>query len=111
MQNFKQILGDAVREARTKLGLSQEKLAEDLGVDTRTILNIEAGRGNPKFDVLFALITYLQIQAEPLFYPKSEIPQPNLHRLVSRLNLCTEEQAADLLPVIDSLILLVQKQH
>ena len=48
--NMKQALAIAVREARTELGLSQEKLAETLNLDTRTILNIEAGRGNPKFE-------------------------------------------------------------
>lgn len=52
MQDMKQTLANAVRESRIKLGLSQERLAEDLGLDTRTILNIEAGRGNPKFEVL-----------------------------------------------------------
>jgi ribosome-binding protein aMBF1 (putative translation factor) len=45
MQDIKQNLADAVREARTKLGLSQEQLAEILGFDSRTILNIENGRG------------------------------------------------------------------
>lgn len=44
MQDMKQALADAVRTARTELGLSQEKLAENLGLDTRTILIIEAGR-------------------------------------------------------------------
>ena len=39
--NMKQALAIAVREARTELGLSQEKLAETLNLDTRTILNIE----------------------------------------------------------------------
>ena len=37
--NMKQALAIAVREARTELGLSQEKLAETLNLDTRTILN------------------------------------------------------------------------
>ena len=33
--NMKQALAIAVREARTELGLSQEKLAETLNLDTR----------------------------------------------------------------------------
>ena len=56
MQDIKQNLANAVREARTELGLSQEKLAEILNLDQRTILNIEAGRGNPKFEKLYPLI-------------------------------------------------------
>ena len=46
MQDIKQNLADAIRKSRTELGLSQEKLAEILGFDSRTILNIENGRGN-----------------------------------------------------------------
>ena len=59
MQDIKQNLANAVREYRTELGLSQEKLAEILNLDQRTILNIEAERGNPKFEVLYPLIIYL----------------------------------------------------
>ena len=53
MQDIKQNLADAIRKSRTELGLSQEKLAEILGFDSRTILNIENGRGNPKFEKLY----------------------------------------------------------
>ena len=48
MNEAKQNLAAAVRDARTGLGLSQEKLAEILNIDSRTIRGIEAGRGNPK---------------------------------------------------------------
>ena len=87
MHDIKQILAIAVREARTELGLSQEKLAETLNMDTRTILNIEAGRGNPKYDKLYPLITYPKI-----------------------LNDCTEQEAADLLPMVRYLLDLLHKQ-
>lgn len=69
MNDAKQNLAAAVREARTKLGLSQEKLAEILNIDSRTILNIEAGRGNPKFEKLYPLVTFLNIPADKIFYP------------------------------------------
>ena len=69
MHDIKQILAIAVREARTELGLSQEKLAETLNMDTRTILNIEAGRGNPKFEKLYPLVRNLNISADRIFYP------------------------------------------
>ena len=52
MQDIKQNLANVVREARTELGLSQEKLAEILNLDQRTILNIEAGRGNCGSDII-----------------------------------------------------------
>lgn len=78
MQDIKQNLANVVRKARTELGLSQEKLAELLNLDQRTILNIEAGRGNPKFEKLYPLITYLKIPADKIFYPDSETQTPSL---------------------------------
>ena len=110
MQDIKQILANAVREARTELGLSQEKLAEALGVDTRTILNIEAGRGNPKFERLYPLITYLKIPADRIFYPEAISPSPTLQKLLAELNGCSEREAADLLPMIRYLLNLLRKQ-
>ena len=90
--NMKQVLAIAIRNARTELGLSQEKLAEALNMDTRTILNIEAGRGNPKYDKLYPLITYLKIPADQIFYPSNTNLQPNLQNLLTLLNDCTERK-------------------
>ena len=110
MHDIKQILAIAVREARTELGLSQEKLAETLNMGTRTILNIEAGRGNPKYDKLYPLITYLKIPADKIFYPANANQQPNLQKLLTLLNDCTEQEAADLLPMVRYLLDLLHKQ-
>ena len=80
MQDYKLVLAKAVKDARTKRGLSQEKLAEILNLDSRTILNIEAGRGNPKFEILVALITYLKIPTESILYPEADNPNQNLQK-------------------------------
>ena len=97
MHDIKQILAIAVREARTELGLSQEKL-------------VEAGRGNPKYDKLYPLITYLKIPADKIFYPANANQQPNLQKLLTLLNDCTEQEAADLLPMVRYLLDLLHKQ-
>ena len=102
MQDMKQALANAVRTARTELGLSQEKLAENLGLDTRTILNIEAGRGNP-------MITYLKIPADTVFYPGNEADQPNLQKLLAVLKDCTESEADALLPAARYMLDLLRK--
>ena len=83
MNNGKQNLAAAVREARTELGLSQERLAEILNIDSRTILNIEAGRGNPKFEKLYPLVTYLKIPASKIFEPDYKDEAPNLQKLLA----------------------------
>lgn len=109
MQDIKQVLADTVRQSRMKLGLSQEKLAEQLGLDTRTILNIEAGRGNPKFEILYPLITYLKIPADTIFYPSNEIEQPNLQQLLTTLKDCTDQDADALLPMVRYMLNLLRK--
>ena len=109
MQDIKQNLAIAVREARTELGLSQEKLAEILNIDSRTILNIEAGRGNPKFEKLYPIITYLKIPTDTIFYPENKTKQPNLQRLLTALQDCTEQEASDLMPVVLYLLKLLRK--
>lgn len=100
MQDYKQALAKAVKAARTKRGLSQEKLAEILYLDSRTILNIEAGRGNPKFEILVALITYLKIPTESIFYPKVDNPRQNLQELLAVLYDCSDSDIKLLLPMI-----------
>lgn len=110
MQDIKQNLASAVRETRTELGLSQEKLAEILNLDQRTILNIEAGRGNPKFEKLYPLITYLKIPADKIFYPDNQEHPPTLQKLITLLNDCTEEEASALLPMVLYMLELLRKQ-
>lgn len=109
MKSGKQNLAVAVREARTGLGLSQEKLAEILNIDSRTILNIEAGRGNPKFEKLYPLITYLKIPADKIFYSNYKNEAPNLQKLLALQKDCTEQEAVDLLPMVRYLLELLRK--
>ena len=111
MQDIKQNLANTVREYRTELGLSQERLAETLNLDQRTILNIEAGRGNPKFEVLYPLITYLKIPADKIFYPDNSEPKPNLQKLFALLSDCSEQEANDLLPMVRYLLDLLRKKQ
>ena len=110
MNEIKQNLATAVREARTELGLSQEKLAEILNLDQRTILNIEAGRGNPKFEKLYPLVTYLKIPADRIFYPDSNAEMPNLQKLQTLISDCTDQEAQDMLPMLRYLLDIMRKR-
>ena len=109
MNQIKQNLAIAVREARNELGLSQEKLAEILNIDQRTILNIEAGRGNPKFEKLYPLVTYLKIPAERIFYPDSNTAMPNRQKLQTLVSGCSDQEAHDMLPMVRYLLSLMRE--
>ena len=97
-------LGDTVKKARKRLGLTQQKAAEACAIDSRTILNIENGRGNPKMEVLFPLVRGLQIDPREIFYPGRELESPNFSQLQCLLSDCTEQEAAALLPVVQAFL-------
>ena len=60
-------LAGRVRDARERVGLSQEKLAHKMGIDRNTLWHIEAGRTkNPRADQIRALAKALLVSADYL---------------------------------------------
>ena len=72
MCGYEEALSNAVKKAREKRNLSQEKLAELVGVDRQMIRMIEKGTANPKMTSLFPLIRELNIDPNAIFYPEIE---------------------------------------
>ncbi len=101
-------LGKVVRKARLAHGLTQEQLAELIGIDQRTILNIENHKGNPKFELLFPLIRTLKIDPSEIFYPELQDSKPALHQLQALLSDCSEDEAQDLLALCQSALPIFQ---
>ncbi|RZK15165.1 MAG: XRE family transcriptional regulator [Hymenobacter sp.] len=54
-----QDLGNSLKTRRKKLHLSQSYVAELAGLSTRQLLEWEAGRGNPSFSQLQAVLDVL----------------------------------------------------
>ena len=50
MQDYSHPLGDAVKVARSELGLTQEQVAGKIDADVRTVMNIENYKGTPKME-------------------------------------------------------------
>lgn len=100
MHDYVKTLGTVIRKAREDQGLSQASLAEKLGIDVRTIINIENFRGNPKFEVLYPLVTTLRIPADKIFYPGSDALGDAKQQLLWELRSCSEKEANALLPAI-----------
>lgn len=102
MHVFSKNLGDTVRSAREKSHLSQTELAEKLGLDVRTIINIENYRGNPKLEVLYPLIRELKILPEQIFFPENQYSDEIRERALLELSDCSELELKALIPVIRS---------
>ena len=81
-----------------------------IDIDTRTVLNIENCKGNPKMQVLFPLIRTLNVDPNDIFYPerlKQNSKRNDLHLLVDT---CSEQEAAALIAIIDSILKVMRNQ-
>ena len=104
MPDYSKPLGDGVKRARKRLNLTQNEVADSIDVDVRTIINIENYKGNPKLEVLYPLIRSLKIDPREIFYPEMQRESPALRQLRLLVEDCSEEEAATIIPVLQSVI-------
>ncbi len=97
-------LGKAVRCARKSKNMSQEALAERIGVCKRTIIDIENSSGNPKFTILFPLVRELDIPVQQVFYPESTDDSETKLLIIQELEKCSETESRIVLSVLKSLL-------
>jgi putative transcriptional regulator len=60
-------LKNKLSEHRKQFGLSQDKLAEKLGVSRQTIISIEKGRYNPSLPLAMMIAEIFQTNVENIF--------------------------------------------
>ncbi len=97
-------LGKPVRCARKSKNMSQEALAERIGVCKRTIIDIENSSGNPKFTILFPLVRELDIPVQQVFYPESADDSETKLLIIQELEKCSESESRIVLSVLKSLL-------
>lgn len=90
MRTAKELLGMRIKEVRKARQLSQEKLAEKVGVDPKQISRIEGGKSAPSLDTLEAIANHLQVDMKVLF---------DFQHLVAEERI--EDQAVRLLGMMD----------
>jgi len=78
MQTAKELLGMRIREVRKARLLSQEKLAEKVGVDPKQISRIEGGKSAPSLDTLEAIAKNLQVEVKDLFDFQHLVPEESV---------------------------------
>lgn len=104
MNRSMSVLGNIVRETRKRRNLSQEALAEKIGVCKRTIIDIEKNTGNPKFEILCMLVRELDLPLYQVFYPESTEKNMEVkNMLMQELNGCSEYEMRVILSVVKSL--------
>lgn len=63
---------EAMREARRRKGLSQQQLADRLGVSRQTVNAIESGDYNPTIRLCVGICKILGLTLNDLFWEESE---------------------------------------
>jgi len=96
-------LGEIVRETRKSKNMSQEVLAEKIGVCKRTVIDIEKGTANPKFEVVYLLVRELNLPLDQVFYPELSNGSKLKELLAQEVNNCSEKEMKLMLAVVKSL--------
>lgn len=65
---------------------------------------MEQGRGNPKLETLFPLIQTLKMDAREIFDVAPKLDAPSIRHLRLLIDDCSEEEAATLLSVMESVL-------
>ena len=59
-----------VRSERKRQHLTQKQLAERLGMNPRTIIDLETGKSNPKFETVVLVAKELNISVDAAIFPE-----------------------------------------
>ena len=76
--NIKKQLGSKIKRLRQKKGLTQEQLAEKMGIATRTLSGIEIGENFVTADTLEKVFEVLEVSGSELFAFDHLKPQDEL---------------------------------
>lgn len=64
--------GLAIKEARTKQGMTRDQAAALIHIDPRYLTNIENKGQHPSLQVFYTLVTLFNLSVDQFFYPGAE---------------------------------------
>lgn len=111
MRDFSRPLADAVRNARVKMNLTQEKVADLVDTNTKTISSIENKRSNTRMETLYPLIRLLRIDANEIFYSETIKDSSAKHQLRVLIDDCSDEEAAALLTTSEAILKVLREKR
>ncbi|WP_158408822.1 helix-turn-helix transcriptional regulator [Fibrella aestuarina] len=77
-QRLYDLLGENVKKYRSKKGLTQEQLANEVALTRTSVVNIEQGRQHPPLYILFDIAKALEIELGTLLPPESSFLSTSL---------------------------------
>lgn len=82
-------LGMAIKAARTQNKITQEQLAEMIGVAPSHIKQLEAGNRSPSIEVLYQLAHSLNLSVDQIFFPERKDDKELLYKIERSLHDCS----------------------
>ena len=98
MDEFTQ-LGNAIKEARLKKGMSQEALAEALDISPTHVKHMESGHRRPSVEKLFQIAKLLDMSVDSVIFKKDSKEAPVARELGIAISSCTDREKQVLLDV------------
>jgi len=78
------VLGKAIKKARNEKNLTQEKLAELIGITPMHVKQLESERRKPSVEVLFKIVDCLDLSLDSLLQDNDDEAQ----EIIGKINLC-----------------------
>lgn len=93
--NNKKLLGKRIKEIRKSKNLTQERLAELIGIETSSLSGIESGRHFPSLPTIEKIAQQLDIEIKDLFEFKHLQPVEDMkNNIINSLDNLNETQIA-----------------
>lgn len=105
MVDLRTRFGRLVKAHRTRIGLTQEALAERANISTDMISKIEGGNSGARFGVIAQIANALEVDPAELFtpnLPSGQFQRATLTDIVSRLGSLSDSELRWLNGVIDA---------
>ena len=86
-------IGQRIRKVRKAHGLSQELLAEQVGISVTHMSHIETGNTKLSLPVLVSLADVLEVHTDDLLYEQNRVDRSDtMNAILTVLNTCTTQQ-------------------
>lgn len=98
-------LGFAIKEARKKRGLTREQVGAMIEIDPRYLTNIENKGQHPSLQVLYDLVSLLNVSVDEFFLPTDNMIKSSRRRqLEEKINQLTATDLVIMESVIDGIM-------
>ena len=104
MQEKPEKFGELAKFFRTQADLTIEEVAGKAEITDRYLYRIENEGKIPKFDVMCRLVSVLAIPGDYIFYPQSQVKDPEMEELVHMLYNCNKRSRKIMKSVLRALL-------